>query len=95
LPWVKLRQGHKLLRLGERYTPARLDAACQRALAVDLIDVHRVERILKEALEQEATPLETTAATPPPGRFARPGAAFAHRDSHPDNQLINPQGRML
>ncbi len=32
LPWAKVRQGHKLLRLGERYTPLRLDAACRRAL---------------------------------------------------------------
>ena len=97
LPWAKLRQGHKLLRLSERYTPARLDAACQRALEVDLIDVRRVERILKEALEQEAMPLETTAAPPPPGRFARPGASFAHGDSQvcPVSRLISPQRRML
>jgi len=95
LPWAKLRQGHKLLRLGERYTAARLDAACQKALAVDLIDVHRVERILKEALEEEVVPPEATATPPPPGRFARPGAAFARGDSHPDNQRINSQGRIL
>ena len=37
LPWAKLRQGHKLIRLGERYSPERLDAACRRALSVDLI----------------------------------------------------------
>ena len=54
LPWAKLRQGHKLIRLGERYSPERLDAACRRALS-DLIDVRRLERILVEALEQEAT----------------------------------------
>ena len=45
LPWAKIRQGHKLLRLGERYTAQRLDAACRRALTVDLIDVRRLERI--------------------------------------------------
>lgn len=77
LPWAKLRQGQKLLRLGERYTAARLDAACRRALAVDLIDVRRLERILVEALDAEALPAEV--ATPaPPGRFARDGRAFAH-----------------
>ena len=37
VPWARIRQGHKLLRLGERYTAQRLDAACQRALAVDLM----------------------------------------------------------
>jgi transposase len=75
-PWSKLRQGQKMLRMGERYTPARLNAACHRAIAVDLIDVRRVERILVEALEEEATPA-TRAATVPPGRFARPGSVFA------------------
>ena len=32
LPWARIRQGHKLLRLGERYTAQRLDAATRRAL---------------------------------------------------------------
>jgi len=75
-PWAKLRQAQKMMRLGERYTPTRLEAACQRALAVDLIDVRRLERILKEALEGEAIP-RTVLTTPPPGRFARPGNVFA------------------
>jgi transposase len=75
-PWSKLRQAQKVLRLGERYTPARLNAACRRALEVDLIDVRRLERILVEALEEEATPV-TTVATAPPGRFARSGSVFA------------------
>ena len=76
LPWSKIRQGHKLLRLGQRYTPQRLDAACRRALEVDLIDVRRVERILVQALEHNELPEH-----PPPlptGRFARDGFVFAH-----------------
>ena len=76
LPWARIRQGHKLLRLGQRYTPERLDDACRRALEVDLVDVRRVERILVQALEQNETPDH-----PPPlpaGRFARPGSVFAH-----------------
>ena len=75
LPWPKVRQRHKLIRLGQRYTAQRLDAACRRALDVELIDVRRVERILVHALEEETTPeLPTPLAT---GRFARPGSAFA------------------
>jgi hypothetical protein len=46
-----MRQAYKLLRLGEKYTALRLNSACQKALAVDLIDVRRLERILSEALE--------------------------------------------
>ena len=75
-PWSKIRQGHKLIRLGDRYTPQRLDAACRRALDVDLIDVNRVERILVQALEQEALPQLPLPI--PAGRFARPGSVFAH-----------------
>ena len=75
LPWSKIRQGHKLLRLGQRYTPGRLQAACRKALAVDLIDVRRVERILVQALEQQETPEHLESL--PVGRFARPGTVFA------------------
>ena len=80
LPWSRIRQGHKLIRLGQRYTSERLDSACRRALEVDLIDVGRVERILLQALEQQETPEH-----PPPlpaGRFARPGEVFAHGKAH-------------
>ena len=76
LPWSRIRQGHKLIRLGQRYTPERLDAACRRALEVDLIDVSRVERILLQALEQQETPEHPQPL--PAGRFARPGEVFAH-----------------
>lgn len=74
-PWSKLRQAFKLLRMGEKYTPARLNAACKRALSVDLIDVRRLENVLVEALEEEAMPVLSMPA--PPGRFARPGNVFA------------------
>ena len=80
LPWAKIRQGHKLLRLGERYTAKRLDAACRRALEVDLIDVRRLERILVQALEQESVPQLPLALTA--GRFARPGSAFSHSNKY-------------
>jgi hypothetical protein len=75
MPWSKMRQAYKLLRMGEKYTPTRLNAACEKALAVDLIDVRRLERILLEALEEETMPVMTSSA--PPGRFARPGNVFA------------------
>lgn len=74
-PWSKMRQAYKLLRMGEKYTPSRLNAACEKALAVDLVDVRRLETILVEALEEEAMPVMAVPA--PPGRFARPGSVFA------------------
>ncbi len=81
-PWSKLRQGQKLLRLAERYTAERLDAACARALGFDLVDVRRVERILVLALEHEgqpSPPADQRVQALPAGRFARPGSAFDHR----------------
>jgi transposase len=95
LPWAKLRQGQKLLRLGERYGAERLEAACARALAFELLDVRRVERILVRALEAEdrpAPPLAERVRAVPPGRFARPGRAFDHRHRPlgPDEQEARP-----
>ena len=46
-----------------------LDAACRRALEVELIDVRRVERILVEALDQETT-APSQPLPPPPGARA-------------------------
>jgi len=59
-----------------------LEAACARALGVDLVDVRRLERILVLALEhegQQAPPAEQRVQPLPSGRFARPGTAFDHR----------------
>ena len=87
-PWAKLRQAFKLLRLGEKYTPPRLNAACEKALSVDLVDVRRLERILAEALELETAPA-TASTSPLPSRFARPGRVFAvndHRGNHHSDQ---------
>jgi hypothetical protein len=38
LPWAKLRQGQKLLRLGQKYGWSRLERAAERALAFEVID---------------------------------------------------------
>lgn len=90
-PWYKMRQAYKLLRLGEKYTPFRLNSACQKALAVDLIDVRRLERILSEALEQEALPAMVIRATPP-GRFARSGGVFAIGNESGGNHVGDRSG---
>ena len=89
LPWAKVRQGHKLIRLGQRYTPERLDSACRRALDVDLIDVRRVERILLQALEKQETPEQPQPL--PMGRFARSGDVFAHGKAY--SQQSNEGGQ--
>lgn len=80
-PWSKIRQAQKLLRLGEKYGRARLNAACTRARRFDLINVHAVERILKKALEGEEGPEVAAKTDPLPSRFLRPSSSFVHSSS--------------
>jgi hypothetical protein len=83
-PWARLRQAQKLLRLADRYGAARVNAACARALAFELLDVRRVERILRTALEREPGPTERGALRPLPARFARAPESFAHHPTEED-----------
>lgn len=78
LPWGRMRQGYGLLRLCERYGAARVDALCGRALAFDVLDVSRIERMLKTAqrVEEDATTSGKVVRLPE-GRFARDAASFA------------------
>jgi transposase len=98
LPWAKLRQGMKLIRFGEKYTAARLDAACARALAHDLVDVRRLERILVLALDKPQEPRHEPAQGPAlvllpslPARFVRPPASFDHRQQRAKHAAISGQ----
>jgi transposase len=81
-PWARLRQAQKLLRLAERYGPARVNAACARALAFELLDVRRVEKIVRAALERAPGPAEGAEIRPLPARFARAPESFTHHHSH-------------
>lgn len=77
-PWARLRQGQKLISLGEKYTAARLDAACERCLLYGLIDVRRLHRILERALDIEPRPADESHEALG-SRFARPPSAFDRR----------------
>jgi transposase len=95
LPWRKLRQGQKLLRLTDRYSAERLEAACARALGFDLLDVRRVERILVLALEAESQPVpppDERVRALPASRFVRPGSAFDHRFTAQDGAAASEEG---
>lgn len=83
LPWARMRQVYALLRLCEKFGNGRVEAVCQSALAFDVVDVHRVARMLRNA---------TVGAAPPPGatgnvvqlplpRFARETAYFQTRSA--------------
>lgn len=80
--WTRARQARALLRLCETFGDGRVEAICQSALAFDVVDVTRVERMLQSA---------TTPAQPqqdggkvvrlPLPRFARPDTHFETRSS--------------
>jgi transposase len=53
-----------LLRLGERYTAPRLEAACARALHVDAISYRSVKSILSTGLDQVPAEVQTTLVLP-------------------------------
>jgi len=82
-PWSKLRQAQKLLRLVNKYGRDRLNAACRRALAFDLINVKRVEGIVESCADKA----QGNATPPPQGelfeitpRFLRPATSFSHQE---------------
>lgn len=80
-PWSRLRQAQKLLTLAERYGHVRLEAACARALRFDLIDVHRLQRILQQALEQQDdsdAPIQGSVVQTAL-KFLRPADHFSHQ----------------
>ncbi len=79
-PWARLRPGQRLLRLANKDGRARVDAACRRAFAFDLLHVGRVEQIIKrDRATTEASPSARPAGrlvVPPPPRFLRPAGRF-------------------
>ena len=73
-PRLRARQLHRLLRLGSTYGAALLDEACAQALALDVVDVVRIERMLERGLPGRHLPVsapERRAASVVPPRFAR------------------------
>jgi hypothetical protein len=79
VPWTRMRQGYGLMRLCERYGAARVDALCARAIAFDVIDTRRIERMLKMAQQSETMAESTGKLISLPGRFARDTASFQTR----------------
>jgi Mu transposase, C-terminal domain len=87
LPWTQIRQAQKLLRLAERYGSHRVDAACRRALAFELLNVRRVESIVRQDLEQLdllSGPDHEGRVIPIQSRFLRAPDSFTHHRSEGD-----------
>jgi hypothetical protein len=74
LPWTRMRQVYALLGLARRFGSERLNAACQSALAVEMLDVRRLAKMLE--LAAPASPLPSPKLAPP-ARYLRPPCQFA------------------
>lgn len=83
VPWLKLRQAYGLLRLCDRYGKDRVNALCARALAFGVLDVPRIEGMLKDARRAEDEAMATGRVIPLPARFARDASVFATRPPAP------------
>jgi len=77
-PWMMMRSVYRLIGLAKRYGAEAAGAACSRALDVDVINVSKIESMLKNATEN-APPAAglAGAAGAGRGRFARDAAEYA------------------
>ena len=77
-----MRQAYGVLRLCKKYGKRRVDEACKRALAFDVLDTRRIERTLKTAMHAEADAEQRGKVVQLPltnARFARTIDAFETR----------------
>ena len=75
LPWTSMRTVYRLLGLIRSYGPAAVDAACARALELDVVDVKKIARILEQATENAPTPVGAKVVGGP-ARFARDNTEY-------------------
>ncbi len=82
LPWAKMRQVYALIRLCRKFGGPRVDTLCARALAFDVLDVRRIERLLKTAQRvEDSAESSGRLVTLPSARFARDPSSFATRNN--------------
>lgn len=85
-----IRQAQALLRLSDKYGVTRVETACSRALAFGLMNVKRVEGIIKQSLEKESAPTLTgTRIFTLPPRFERDADYFSHHTTKEDEHGSN------
>ena len=75
LPWTRMRTVYRLLGLVRRYGPQRVEAACSRALDLDVVSVTKIAAMLERATET-STPALPRAAGDTPTRFSREPSEF-------------------
>lgn len=78
LPWTRMRTVYRLLSLVRGYGPGPVNAACARALELDVVDVTKIARLLEQGREQQSDP-PPAKVVGGPARFARDPAEFQVR----------------
>jgi hypothetical protein len=84
LPWTRMRRVYALLGLARKYGDQRTEEACRIALAADMLDVHRLRRMLDLAVSVPPTSETSTPEAAIPSRFLRPKEQYALNFSEPE-----------
>lgn len=74
LPWTRMRRVYALLSLAKKYGDARIDSACAVALSAQMLDLERLQRMLKIGDVKMETP---TPRVIPLSRYLRPASQYA------------------
>lgn len=93
LPWTRMRAVYRLLGLARRYGGEAVNAACGKALDLDVISVTEIDSMLQQGTENNTipTPRQATADA----RFARDPDEYAvgrtrlHLALHPETKAAN------
>ena len=80
LPWTRMRSVYRLQGLVRRYGPGPVEAACARALDLEVVSVSKIASMLEKATERQQ-PVLPAAAGSPGGRFARDPSEYSGRGS--------------
>ncbi len=84
LPWTRMRHLYRLLGLVERYGAEAVNEACGQALALDVVEVVRIDRMLEKGLvgRVAATSAVSTPQPTGPHRFERAASEFKSEAAH-------------
>jgi len=74
LPWTRMRRVYALLGLVRRYGAPRVNDVCTIALAADMLDLHRLRRMLEHGVV--AAPSAPPARVVAPARYLRPPSQY-------------------
>jgi hypothetical protein len=91
LPWTRMRRVYALLGLVKKFGEARVEQACATALAFDMHDVHRLQRMLMQPTQPSTNELLASRVVPL-ARYLRPASQYALPLARPEPTQDLSQG---